>query len=48
LPYDKRDSMIAYIRNQMFFFGMGSILSCVLLPFRLILSIWRGRNRGTV
>jgi hypothetical protein len=48
LPYDKRDSMIAYIRNQMFFFGIGSIVSCVLLPFRLILSIWRGRNRGTV
>lgn len=48
LAYDERDSMIEYIRNQMFFFGMGSIISCVLLPFRLILSIWRGRNRGTV
>lgn len=48
LPYEKRDSMIAYIRNEMFFFGMGSIVSCVILPLRLILSIWRGRNRGTV
>lgn len=48
LPYAKRESMLAYIRNQMFFFGMGSIVSCVLFPFRLILSIWRGRNRGTV
>ncbi len=48
LPYQKRESMISYIRNEMFFFGMGSILSCVILPLRLILSIWRGRNRGTV
>ncbi len=48
LPYNKRPSMLAYIHNEMFFFGVGAILSCVLFPFRLILSIWRGRNRGTV
>ncbi len=48
LAYGRREPMLAYIRNQMFFFGMGAIISCILLPFRLILSIWRGRNRGTV
>jgi hypothetical protein len=48
LPFDQRDAMISYIRNEMFFFGIGSIVSCVLLPMRLILSIWRVRNRGTV
>jgi len=48
LPYGKRESMLAYIRNEMFFFGTGSIVSCIIFPFRLIISIWRGRNRGTV
>ena len=48
LPYERRESMLAYIRNEMFFFGMGSIMSCIIFPLRLILSIWRGRNRGTV
>lgn len=48
LPYDRRTNMINYIRNEMFFFGVGAIISSIVLPFRLILSIWRVRNRGTV
>lgn len=48
LPYDKRANMINFIRSEMFFFGVGSIISTALLPFRLILSVWRKRNRGTV
>lgn len=48
LPFGQRNAMISYIRNEMFFFGIGSIVSCVLFPIRLLLSIWRVRNRGTV
>ncbi|MEL7121637.1 MAG: hypothetical protein AAFO07_19470, partial [Bacteroidota bacterium] len=48
LPYEKRNGLLSYIRNEMFFFGVGSIASCVIFPFRLVLSVWRGRNRGTI
>jgi len=48
LEADKQVGMIAYIRNQMLFFGAGSILTCILLAFRCIVSIWRVRNRDTV
>ncbi len=37
-----------YVRNEMLFFGVGSLIAAVLLPFRMIVSIWRTRNRGTV
>lgn len=40
--------MIRYIRNEMLLFGVGSIISSVIFPFRLIVSVWRVRNRGTV
>jgi len=42
------DSIIRYTYNEMMLFGMGSIISGVVFPFRLVISIWRGRNRGTV
>ncbi len=37
-----------YAYNEMLFFGVGSIISMVVLPFRLLISVWRGRNRNTV
>ena len=48
LDADRQSGIVAYMRNQMLFFGAGSILTCVLLAFRCIISIWRVRNRGTV
>ncbi len=44
----KQVGTIAYIRNQMLFFGAGSVVATVLLAFRMILSIWRVRNRDGV
>lgn len=38
--------MIQYIRNEMLLFGVGSIISGVIFPFRLVVSIWLLRNRG--
>ena len=43
-----RESMRKYLIAEMLFFGVGSLLAAIVLPFRLILSIWRLRNRGTV
>ena len=37
-----------YIYNEMLFFGVGAILSGIVLPFRLLISVWRVRNRGSV
>lgn len=41
-------SLVTYIRTQILFFGIGSIITAILFGFRMIISIWRNRNRGTV
>ena len=43
-----QEAMRRYISAEMLLFGVGSLVATVLLPFRLIVSIWRVRNRGTV
>ncbi len=48
LDGNEQAGMVAYIRNQMLFFGAGSIITCILLSLRFVVSIWRVRNRGTV
>lgn len=45
LPFDEQQAMYHYVRNQMLLFGTGAIAGSILLPFRLILAIWRVRNR---
>jgi hypothetical protein len=42
------DSLDIYIRSQSLLFGVGSVIAAVLLPFRLVISVWRNRNKGTV
>ncbi len=37
-----------YIWHEMLFFGVGSVLSAPAFAVRMMLSIWRTRNRGTV
>ncbi len=37
-----------YIKYQKLFFGTGAILTLVLLPIRMMVSLWRRKNRGTV
>ena len=39
---------INYIKHEMIFFGMGSLITGVMLPMRMIRSLWRMRNKGTV
>ncbi len=48
LHVDQQTRTMNYIKNEMVFFGVGAIIAGVILPFRMIISLWRMRNRGTV
>lgn len=45
LPFQEQQGMYQYVRNEMLLFGTGAIVGSVIFPFRLIISIWRVRNR---
>lgn len=40
--------LTTYIRSEMLLFGVGSIISGLIFPFRLLVSVWRKRNRNSV
>ncbi len=44
----EQETMRKYITAEMLLFGVGSLIAAVVLPIRLLMSIWRARNRGTV
>lgn len=44
LKYREQMSMIKYIKNELLFFGVGSIVSSVALAIRLTVSVWRDVN----
>lgn len=46
-PADKK-AIENYIWTQMLFFGAGSIIAAPVFAGRLMLSVWRTHNRGTV
>jgi len=48
LPYNNQMKLSSYVYNEMLFFGVGSVIASVFFTFRLIISIWRVRNTGTV
>ena len=48
LPLKSQGSMVDYIRSEILLFGVGSIISAIILPFRLLYSIWSLRNRGKI
>jgi len=48
LGMDRMFAMARYTRNELLFFTTGSMIALILFPFRMIVSIWRVRNRGTV
>ena len=48
LPALEKLSIEKYIWNEMMFFGVGSILTAPIFAARMMQSIWRTRNRGTV
>lgn len=48
LPAGDKSAIENYIWSQMLFFGAGSIIAAPVFAARLMLSIWRTHNRGTV
>lgn len=48
LPPGQKEAIEQYIWNEMLFFGFGSIIAAPVFAGRMMLSIWRTRNRGTV
>jgi DMSO reductase anchor subunit len=44
LPDADRIATERYIWREMIFFGLGSIIVCILLPVTLFKSVWRTRN----
>jgi len=48
LAPDTAMNIAKYAKYQFVFFGTGAILVIFLLPVRMIISIWRGINKGTV
>lgn len=41
-------SLARYMRYEYIFFVTASLITIVMMPFRMIISIWRTHNRGTV
>ncbi|NND08531.1 MAG: hypothetical protein HKN87_19295 [Saprospiraceae bacterium] len=46
LSQSQRNKMGLFIRTEMLFFGVGSVLATIIFPFKLLRSIWRYRNKG--
>lgn len=47
-PYTKRTALGKYVHSEMLLFGIGSVIAGVVFPFRLLISVWRGRNTNKV
>lgn len=44
VPIRNQDGLGGYIRTETIFFAVGSIITTILMPFRMILSLWRTYN----
>lgn len=48
LPMSQQPAVEEYIWGEMLFFGVGSVIAAPVFAGRMMLSIWRTRNRNTV
>lgn len=48
LQVGEQYAMMNYIESELIFFAIGSMVATILMPIRMIVSIWRTKNRGTV
>lgn len=48
LEVEDQTRRMKYIKQEMIFFGVGSIITGILLPMRMIRSLWRMKNTGRV
>jgi hypothetical protein len=45
---ENKYNMAKYVKYQFIFFSVGCLITIAMLPIRMIVSIWRVRNKGTV
>lgn len=46
---EEKQYVIQYLKREFLFFGVASVITAALMPFRMVLSIWRVYNqKGTV
>lgn len=48
LHVHEQTDLIQYIKREMVFFGVASVIAAIVLSLRMFISLWRMRNRGTV
>lgn len=48
LPHDQQVPLAKYVTAEMIFFGAGSLMVIILFAIRMLISIWRQHNKGTV
>lgn len=48
LPLEQKEGTEQYLWTEMLFFGVGSVIAAPVFAGRMMLSIWRTRNRNTV
>ncbi|MGH1434380.1 MAG: hypothetical protein ACRBG0_07970 [Lewinella sp.] len=44
LPRTEQGPMMKFIKSEMLLFGVGAVITCGVLPLRLVVSIWRRWN----
>lgn len=47
-PIANKIKLGSYTRTEFIFFAVGSVIATVVFAIRLIISIWRYRNKGTI
>lgn len=47
LPEQGQSTMVEYTKSEYLFFGVGSLITVVIFPFRMLISFWRTYNHGT-
>jgi hypothetical protein len=48
ISLEEETRLTGYIQTEMLFFGVGSVIATAGFAMRMILSVWRLHNRGTV
>ena len=48
VPQSRRDGLLSYIKSEFLFFAVGAVVASLFLAVRLMMSVWRTRNKEGV
>ena len=46
IAFESQQNLLNYMRREYVFFGVGSVIAAVVLPFRMLISFWRVYNKS--